>query len=118
LSGEPEQALPPLQTRALRLLLPRSSALDDLDKDVSAAFESSLSRLSKAGAVITEKAVTAFDRQGEYFKGGGYAGAEAYHIHRANEERIGEYDPRVGKRILAGKSLTASAYLALGDPCG
>jgi len=104
-----------LPVKGLRLLLPRSSALDDLDREVSAAFESSLSRLSEAGAVVTQKDVKAFDRQGEYFKGGGYAGAEAYHIHRANEERIGEYDPRVGKRILAGKSLTASDYLALGD---
>src|SRR5439155_701326 len=86
-----------------------------LDRDVSAAFESSLSRLSKAGALITEKTVAAFDRQSEYFKGGGFAGAEAYHIHRANEERIGEYDPRVGKRVLLGKSLTASDYLALGE---
>jgi len=59
--------------------------------------------------------VPQFDRQGEYFRGGGYAGAEAYHIHRASEERIGEYDPRVGKRILLGKALTASDYLAFGD---
>src|SRR4030095_10760937 len=48
-------------------------------------------------------------------KGGGYAGAEAYHIHSASEARIGEYDPRVGKRVLLGKSITASDYLALGD---
>ena len=114
LSGE-GVAMSELPVKGLRLLLPRSSALDDLDREVSAAFESSLSRLSEAGAVVTQKDVKAFDRQGEYFKGGGYAGAEAYHIHRANEERIGEYDPRVGKRILAGKSLTASDYLALGD---
>ena len=99
----------------LRLLLPRCTALDDLDDQVGKAFQSSLSRLSKAGAVISERPVPQFDRQGEYFRGGGYAGAEAYHIHRASEERIGEYDPRVGKRILLGKSVTASDYLALGD---
>ena len=43
----------------------------------------------------------AFDRQGEYFKGGGYAGAEAYAIHRKNAARLAEYDPRVAKRVLA-----------------
>jgi aspartyl-tRNA(Asn)/glutamyl-tRNA(Gln) amidotransferase subunit A len=59
--------------------------------------------------------VPQFDRQGDYFKGGGYAGAEAYHIHRSEEARIGEFDPRVGKRILMGRNLTASDYLALGD---
>jgi aspartyl-tRNA(Asn)/glutamyl-tRNA(Gln) amidotransferase subunit A len=115
LAAEPQGQLPRLEVKGLRLLLPRSSAIEDLDQDVAAAFQSSLSKLSKAGALITERAVPQFDRQGEYFKGGGYAGAEAYHIHRANEERIGEYDPRVGKRILLGKSLTASDYLAFGD---
>ena len=39
----------------------------------------------------------AFDRQAEYFKGGGFAGAEAYHIHRPYLDRLGEYDPRVGQ---------------------
>jgi aspartyl-tRNA(Asn)/glutamyl-tRNA(Gln) amidotransferase subunit A len=115
LSGDTWESLVPLGIKGLRLMLPRSSALEDLDKDVAAAFQSSISKLSKAGAVISEVAVPQFDRQGEYYKGGGYAGAEAYHIHRANQERIGEYDPRVGERILLGKSFSASDYLALGD---
>jgi aspartyl-tRNA(Asn)/glutamyl-tRNA(Gln) amidotransferase subunit A len=115
LSGEPDSGLARLEIEGLRLLLPRSTALDDLDDHVAKAFQSSLSRLSKAGALISERPVLQFDRQGEYFKGGGYAGAEAYHIHRTNQERIGEYDPRVGKRVLLGKSLTASDYLAFGD---
>jgi len=115
LSAEPAAALPHVGVKGVRLLLPRCSALDDLDKDVEAAFESSLNALGKAGAVITELPVPAFDRQGEYFKGGGYAGAEAYHIHRANQERIHEYDPRVGKRVLLGRTLSASDYLGFGD---
>jgi len=115
LAAEPEAPLPELGPKGLRLLLPRSSALDDLDREVSEAFESSLAKLSRAGAVIVERPVPQFERQSEYFKGGGYAGAEAYHIHRGNEARIAEYDPRVGKRILFGKSLGASDYLAFGD---
>jgi aspartyl-tRNA(Asn)/glutamyl-tRNA(Gln) amidotransferase subunit A len=115
LAAEPQGQLTRLEVKGLRLLLPRSSAIDDLDKDVAAAFQASLSKLSKTGALITERTVPQFDRQSEYFKGGGYAGAEAYHIHRANQERIGEYDPRVGKRILLGKGFTASDYLALGE---
>jgi aspartyl-tRNA(Asn)/glutamyl-tRNA(Gln) amidotransferase subunit A len=113
LSGE--EGLADVAAKGLRLLLPRSSALEDLDRDVGAAFETCLTKLSKAGAVITERPVPAFDRQAEYFKGGGYAGAEAYYIHREREGRIDEFDPRVGKRIVLGKSLTASDYLALGD---
>src|SRR4249920_1341260 len=76
LAGEPDGPLAPLQAKGLRLLLPRSSALDDLDKDVARAFDSALSRLSRAGAAIGERPVPQFDRQGDYFKGGGYAGAE------------------------------------------
>jgi aspartyl-tRNA(Asn)/glutamyl-tRNA(Gln) amidotransferase subunit A len=115
LAAEPETPLPSLGANGLRLLLPRSSALEDLDAGVGTAFESALSRLSQAGAVIAERPVPQFDRQAEYFKDGGYAGAEAFHIHRANAERIGEYDPRVGKRILLGQSFSASDYLVLGD---
>jgi aspartyl-tRNA(Asn)/glutamyl-tRNA(Gln) amidotransferase subunit A len=115
LAGEPERPLPPLPAKGLRLLLPRSSALDELDKDVAAAFDASLKTLSRKGATLEERPVPQFDRQGDYFKGGGYAGAEAYHIHRAQEARIGEFDPRVGKRILMGRNLSASDYLLLGD---
>ena len=115
LAAEPETPLPSLGANGLRLLLPRSSALEDLDAGVGTAFESALSRLSQAGAVIAERPVPQFDRQAEYFKDGGYAGAEAFHIHRANAQRIGEYDPRVGKRILLGQSFSASDYLVLGD---
>jgi len=115
LAGEPERPLPPLQVKGLRLLLPRSSALDDLDTDVGTAFDASLRTLSKKGAMLEERPVPQFDRQGDYFKGGGFAGAEAYHIHRAQAARIGEFDPRVGKRILMGRNLTASDYLTLGD---
>ncbi len=115
LAAEPEMPLPSLGVNGLRLLLPRSSALEDLDAGVGTAFESALSRLSQAGAVIAERPVPQFDRQAEYFKDGGYAGAEAFHIHRANAERIGEYDPRAGKRILLGQSFSASDYLVLGD---
>ena len=115
LSAEKDEGLPKVEAKGLRLLLPRSSAIEELDRPVAEAFQASLSRLSKAGAVIAERPVPQFDRQSEYFKGGGYAGAEAYHIHRANEARIGQYDPRVGKRVLLGRSLSASDYLALGD---
>jgi len=114
LSGEPYQ-LPTLDAKGLRLLVPRSSVLDGLDDAVSRAFRAALTRFSKLGARVEEVAVAAFDRQADYFKGGGYAGAEAYYIHRPYLDRLEEYDERVGKRILLGKEFTASDYIALGD---
>jgi aspartyl-tRNA(Asn)/glutamyl-tRNA(Gln) amidotransferase subunit A len=114
LSGDP-MPLAALAVKGLRLLLPRSSALRDLDPEVEQAFHGALDRLRRAGAMIDEVTVEAFDRQSEYFNSGGFAGAESYHIHRLWLGRIAEYDPRVAKRVLLGKDFAAADYLALGE---
>jgi len=113
LSGDP-QGLAEIPAKGLRLLVPRSSVLDDLDADVAKAFQSALSRLSAAGGLVTEVPMPAFDRQAEYFKGGGYAGAEAYYIHRERLDKLDQFDPVVGKRIALGKDLSGPEYVALG----
>jgi aspartyl-tRNA(Asn)/glutamyl-tRNA(Gln) amidotransferase subunit A len=115
LAAEAPATPPELPVKGLRLLVPASSPLAELDLEVEKAFQDALRRLSAGGALISELVVPAFDRQGEYFKGGGYAGAEAYYIHRAHLERIDEYDPRVGKRVILGKDISATDYLALGE---
>ncbi|MDX1374518.1 MAG: amidase [Burkholderiales bacterium] len=114
LAGEPP--LPPVElpVKGLRLLLPRSSVLEDLDQKVGADFEAALRRLSAGGAVLCEVPMPAFDRQDAYFKGGGFAGAEAYAIHRQHLDRIDAFDPRVGKRILMFKEYSAGDYVELG----
>ena len=114
LAADAPRAFAPLPAKGLRLLLPRSSVLEDLDPEVGRAFEAALAKLSAAGAVITEIPVPAFDRQAEYFKNGGYAGAEAYAIHRRWQDRLAEYDPRVAKRVLMGKDISAADYVELG----
>jgi aspartyl-tRNA(Asn)/glutamyl-tRNA(Gln) amidotransferase subunit A len=113
LAGEAPAPLAALPVKGLRLLLPRSSLLDDLDPEVGRAFDAALKKLSAAGAVITEMPVPAFDRQGEYFKNGGFAGAEAYAIHRRWQDRLGEYDPRIAKRVLFGKEIAAADLVDL-----
>ena len=115
LAGERPDPLPELPAQGLRIMLPRSSALDDLDAHVTRTFVSTLSRLSRAGAVLTEVKVPAFDRQAEYFKNGGFAGAEAYHLHKPNLGRAAEMDPRVAKRVMMGWEMSAEDYLTLID---
>jgi aspartyl-tRNA(Asn)/glutamyl-tRNA(Gln) amidotransferase subunit A len=115
LAAEPQDDLPARDAKGLRLLLPRSSALDDLDPAVAKAFDAALKRFSALGALIEEKPVPAFDRQAEYFKGGGYAGAEAYYVHRPYLERLKDYDPRVSQRLVLGKDMSAADYIALGE---
>ena len=113
LAGEAPARLAALSGKGLRLLVPRGSLLEDLDAEVGRAFDAALNRLSAAGAVITDMAVPAFDRQAEYFKNGGFVGAEAYAIHRRWQERLGEYDPRIAKRVLFGKEISAADYVDL-----
>lgn len=114
LAGEDPSPLPDRPVRGLRLLLPRSSVLDDLDAAVGRSFEDALAKLSAAGAAISELRVDAFDRQAEYFKNGGFAGAEAYAIHRRWADRLDEYDPRIAKRVMLGKDIGAADYIELG----
>ena len=111
LSGESEFSELPI--KGLRLLLPRSSAIEDLDREVERAFNQSLERLRLSGALIIEVPVPAFDRQAEYFKSGGIAGAEVIHVHKSYIHRAAEYDPRIGKRIAMGSSLSGADYVGL-----
>jgi len=111
LAGESPQPLPALPVKGLRFLLPKSEVRDGLDREVAASFEKAIEQLKRAGASVTEKPVPVFDRSADYFKGGGYAGAEAYAIHRKNADRLGDYDPRVAKRVLLGKDLSAADYV-------
>jgi aspartyl-tRNA(Asn)/glutamyl-tRNA(Gln) amidotransferase subunit A len=113
LAGEAPAPLAALPARGLRLLVPRGALLEDLDAEVGRAFEAALKKLAAAGAALTEMAVPAFDRQAEYFKNGGFAGAEAYAIHRRWQDRLGEYDPRIAKRVLFGKEIGAADYVDL-----
>jgi aspartyl-tRNA(Asn)/glutamyl-tRNA(Gln) amidotransferase subunit A len=114
LAGEADAALPDLPARGLRFLLPRSSAIEDLDPEVGKAFDAALAALSKAGAVIEERKVPAFDRQAEYFKNGGFAAAEAYAIHHKWFDRLADYDPRVAKRVVLGKDIGGWELVELG----
>jgi aspartyl-tRNA(Asn)/glutamyl-tRNA(Gln) amidotransferase subunit A len=114
LAGDAPAPLAHWPARGLRLMLPKSTLLEDLDADVSREFARALTRLSAAGAAIVEVPVPAFDRQDVYFKGGGFAGAEAVAIHRPWADRIAEYDPRVGKRIALGAAMSGADYVELG----
>ena len=113
LAGEPIEPLPEISP-ALRLLVPKTEVRDGLDREVEQAFAAAVERLGRAGARMTEKPVPAFNGQAEYFKGGGYAGAEAYHIHRQRADRLAEFDPRVAKRVMLGKDLSAADYVEFG----
>jgi aspartyl-tRNA(Asn)/glutamyl-tRNA(Gln) amidotransferase subunit A len=112
LSGEPA-SLPEFSVKGLRFVLPRSSLLSDLDGAVERTFGAAIERLRKAGAIVEERPAPVFDRRSEYFARGGFAAAEAYHVHRPHLARLADCDPRVSARILLGKDFPAADYVAL-----
>ena len=112
MAGEPVVPLRPRPVEGLRLLVPETYLLNDLDPAVSAAFRAALSRLAKAGARIVEAKVPEIDAIPAANKTGGLAAPEAFALHRAVlEARRAEYDPRVAFRIDMGRTMTAADYI-------
>lgn len=104
----------PRAVRGLRLAVPETVALDELDATITAAFERALSTLSARGAVIERIAVPEFAEVATLNAGGGFSSAESWAWHRALIARRGnEYDPRVLARIRRGESLSAADYVDL-----
>jgi aspartyl-tRNA(Asn)/glutamyl-tRNA(Gln) amidotransferase subunit A len=113
LAGEAPRALLPLELAGARLGVPGNIMLEDLDAEVSAAFQSALQRLSRAGAKIVDLVVPEFDEAARASAGGGISPPEAYAVHRAWLDREHDIDPRVLERIMRGGSMSAPDYVDL-----
>ncbi|MGF9694382.1 amidase [Rhizobium sp. 0TCS1.26] len=106
--------LPPFEQplAGLRLAVPQTVVLADMDRAVSAAFDRALSLLSSAGAAITDIELPELSEVATIYARGGLVAAEAYHWHRQLIAHVGEqYDPRVRVRILRGREVTAADYI-------
>lgn len=112
-----DEPLPVIQRRpikGMRLAVPTTIVLDDLDDAVAKAFERSLATLSRAGAQIEHIEVPEFLDIGVMNAKGGFSAAESYAWHRYLLTSKGDdYDPRVSARILRGEAITASEYIDL-----
>jgi aspartyl-tRNA(Asn)/glutamyl-tRNA(Gln) amidotransferase subunit A len=112
LSGEDEFAVPELPLAGLRLAIPQTIALDELEEPVARAFEAAVTKLSQAGAKIIDTPFSAFSRVPPLNAKGGLSGMESYTWHRALiAAKRGSYDPRVLSRILRGADCSAADYL-------
>ncbi len=113
-AGEPIAAVRPRPIKGMRLAVPITVVLDELDNAVAQAFERSLSKLSQQGAVIERIAVPEFSEVGTLNAKGGFSSAEAWAWHRSLIAKRGdEYDPRVMIRIRRGETQTAADYVDL-----
>jgi aspartyl-tRNA(Asn)/glutamyl-tRNA(Gln) amidotransferase subunit A len=112
-----DEAIVPLQPRpikGMRLAVPTTVALDELDDEVARTFERALETLSREGALIERIAVPEFLDVGVMNTKGGFAAAESFAWHRYLIVSHGDiYDPRVALRILRGESISAADYIDL-----
>jgi aspartyl-tRNA(Asn)/glutamyl-tRNA(Gln) amidotransferase subunit A len=114
LADEPLVRLQPRTVRGMRLAVPTTVALDELDAEVARAFESALEKLAREGALIERIAVPEFLDIGVMNSKGGFTSAESYAWHRYLITSRGDvYDPRVSVRILRGESISAADYIDL-----
>jgi len=116
ISGEREGApVPPAHpVKGLRLAVPQSFVLDDVEPAVMAAFEAALAALRKAGAVIDEIPLKELLELPKINAKGGFSAPEAYSWHRKLLEAQGDgYDPRVRVRIMKGTEQSAADYIEL-----
>jgi len=114
LADEPVKPLQPRPIKGMRLAVPTTVALDELEEAVARTFERALETLSRQGALIERIAVPEFLDVGVMNTKGGFAAAESYAWHRYLIISHGEvYDPRVAMRILRGEAISAADYIDL-----
>jgi aspartyl-tRNA(Asn)/glutamyl-tRNA(Gln) amidotransferase subunit A len=114
LADEAVTPLRPRPIRGMRLAVPTTVALDELEDDVADAFERALQTLSRQGALIERIAVPEFLDVAPMNAKGGFAAAESYAWHRYLIVSKGDvYDPRVSARILRGEAISAAEYIDL-----
>ena len=114
LAGDDQPQPRPARLAGMRLAVPTNIVQGGMDSHVAASFQSALSRLSAAGALLEEIVVPEFDELASINATGGLSSAEAWTWHRALVERAGDrYDPRVLSRIRRGQTMTAADLLEL-----
>jgi aspartyl-tRNA(Asn)/glutamyl-tRNA(Gln) amidotransferase subunit A len=114
LAAEPNVPLAPRPIKGMRLAVPTTVALDDLDAAVAKTFERALEALSREGALIERIEMPEFLDVGMMNAKGGFAAAESYAWHRYLIVSKGDvYDPRVRMRILRGEAISAADYIDL-----
>ncbi len=114
LADEPVVPLQPRPIKGMRLAVPTTLVLDELDDEVARAFDRALELLSRQGAIIERTAVPEFLDVGMMNANGGFSAAESYAWHRYLIASKGDvYDPRVLMRIMRGESLSAADYVDL-----
>lgn len=102
--------------KGMRLAVPQTMMLDELDAVTAAAFDRALRRLSAAGADIATIEFKELSEIAALNAPGGFSAVEAYARHREHLKRqASRFDPRVARRIANGAAVGAADYIAMHD---
>lgn len=112
MAGEPYQLTEFANARGLRLAVPTTVVLDDMDANVSRTFERALSMISKAGAMVSDVAVDHFSRIQSLNFNATIQAVDAFAWHKELLARRGhDYDPKVKARVERGAQIPAVEYV-------
>ncbi|NEW92235.1 amidase [Rhodopseudomonas sp. BR0M22] len=112
LADQPVVPLSPRSLKGMRIAVPSTVALDELDAVVKAAFDRALTTLSGHGVIVEQIEVPEFNDVAPLSAKGGLTAAESYAWHRYLVVAQGDvYDPRVRERILRGETQSAADYI-------
>jgi len=115
MAGEAPRLPRSFPLEGLRLAVPQSLVLEDMDSHVATVFSRVVSSLSRAGARVRDLALQELLELPAINAKGGFAAAEAFAWHRALLKAKGDqYDPRVRVRIEKGAEQSAADYIELG----
>lgn len=115
MAGESLDDFPlPANIRSLKLGVAKDILLDGMDATVAAAFERSLSRLSAAGATVTEFRFPELVEEAQGSVKTNFSAVEAYALHRERlAKHFDAFDPMVAKRLMFGANMLAADYVDL-----
>jgi len=110
-AGERPEPPDPVPLAGLRLGIPKTLVLDDIEAPVANAFERAVARLSASGANIEEFAFPELLEIAEVNRTRGLSMIECYAIHRRwLGTRASGYDPRILSRMNGAMPISAADY--------
>jgi aspartyl-tRNA(Asn)/glutamyl-tRNA(Gln) amidotransferase subunit A len=113
-AAEPLDVPAAVPVAGLRLAIPETFVMDDLDPLVARAFERACRALSAAGARVERIPLKELQELPLINAKGGFAAAEAYTWHESLIARRGkDYDPFVAPRIRRGVEMGSAAFIQL-----
>jgi aspartyl-tRNA(Asn)/glutamyl-tRNA(Gln) amidotransferase subunit A len=109
--SSPADRLPGLKMRSpgsLRLVIPESRVLDELDEEVQSAFNLAVDRLKDAGVIVERVKMPVIDASIDLFYNQAVVVYEIYqHLRDLLEHYGDEFDPMVRQRMAVGEEISA-----------